>query len=141
MSKPVLPVVLFGFFCQPSKVAEKHLVLWDGECGFCRRSVDWLLALDHESRLEALPYQQAPSPPMTPALASACERAVHVVAVDGRVFRAGRAVLFALDVVGWRTLAFVGRIPPFIWAIELGYWVVARNRRWFSKLLFRARTS
>lgn len=120
-------------------MSEKYLILWDGECGFCRRSVDWLLARDHDDRLEAIPYQMAPSPPMTPELARACSKAVHLVAPDGRVERAGRAVLAALEVVGYRFWARLGRMPPFVWIIELGYWIVARNRRWFSKIMFRKR--
>ncbi len=141
MSKQVLPLVLRFEACHPPWVHGKHLVLWDGECGFCRRSVDWLLARDREGQLEAMPFQQAPSPPMTPELAEACRKSVHVVAADGQVYRAGRAVLFALEAAGWKLIARIGRIPPIIWAIELGYWCVARNRRWFSKLFFRPRPS
>jgi len=117
----------------------EYLILWDGECGFCRRSVDWLLEKDERQRLRATPYQMAPSPPLTPELERACARAVHLVAPDGTVYRAGRAVLKALDVVGYRFWARLGMLPPFIWFIELGYWIVARNRRWFSKLMFRRR--
>jgi hypothetical protein len=27
---------------------------------------------------------------------------------------------------------------PFIWLVELGYWVVARNRPFFGRFLFRS---
>lgn len=114
-----------------------YWVLWDGECGFCRRSVDWLKARDTQDRLHPVPYQMAPSPPMTPELHRACAHAVHVVEPDGTVHRAGRAVLFALQLVGWRVLPRILRLPPLIWFVELGYWIVARNRRWFSKFMFR----
>jgi len=72
---------------------------------------------------------------MTPALAAACADAVHVVTADGRVLRAGRAVLFVLEQLGWpvRLLA----LPPLIWPIEWLYRVVARNRAFFSRFLFR----
>lgn len=117
----------------------RTMVLWDGECGFCRRSVDWLLARDRDGRLEAVPYQMAPAPPMTPELRQACARAVHLVEPDGRVWSAGRAVLRALEIVGYRVWPRVLRWPPFIWFIELGYWVVARNRRQASKIMFKRR--
>jgi predicted DCC family thiol-disulfide oxidoreductase YuxK len=120
-------------------MAEAYLVLWDGECGFCRRSVDWLLARDKEGQLEAVPFQMAPSPPMTPELEAACARAVHVITPQGRVHRAGRAVLVALEVVGFRFWARLLRLPPFIWLLEIGYWIVARNRRRFSRVMFRPR--
>ena len=76
---------------------------------------------------------------MTPELAVACERAAHVVTVDGRILRAGRASVFILGELGWRRAAWVLAKPPFIWAVELGYWTVARNRTLFSRLLSRSR--
>lgn len=74
---------------------------------------------------------------MTPALRVACARAVHVVAVDGSVLRAGRAVLFVLRELGWRKSTWLLRWPPFIWGVELGYWIVARNRKRLARLMFR----
>ena len=73
---------------------------------------------------------------MTPDLYAACERAVHVVTADGKVLRAGRACLFILERIGWGWQARVLRLPPFIWAIELGYRIVAANRPFFARFLF-----
>jgi predicted DCC family thiol-disulfide oxidoreductase YuxK len=115
----------------------QHYLLWDGRCGFCRRSVEWIKRRDEDDRLFAVPYQEAPSPPMTPALSEACAKAVHVVTDDGRTYRAGRAVLFALDVIGHHFWAKVLATPPLVWFVELGYWIVARNRMLFSKFIFR----
>jgi hypothetical protein len=74
---------------------------------------------------------------MTPALRDACARAVHVVRADGTVLRAGRASLHVLGAVGWRGFARVFAWPPLVWLVELGYFIVARNRRFFSRFLFR----
>lgn len=84
-----------------------------------------------------LPYQDAPSPPMTPELAAACQRAVHVLTADGETLRAGRAALYILERCGWKWRARVLAIPPLLWLTELGYWIVARNRRFFARFLFR----
>ena len=73
---------------------------------------------------------------MTPDLYAACERAVHVVAADGTVLRAGRACLFILERIGWGGWARVLRLPPFLWVIELGYRIVAANRPFFARFLF-----
>ena len=35
----------------------KHLVLYDGECGFCNHTVQWLLARDHKEELYFAPLQ------------------------------------------------------------------------------------
>lgn len=66
----------------------------------------------------------------------ACKRAVHVLLPDGGVLRAGRAALFVLERIGFGPLARLLALPPFIWAVELGYKVVASNRRFFAEFLF-----
>jgi predicted DCC family thiol-disulfide oxidoreductase YuxK len=113
------------------------LLLWDGECGFCRRSVAWAERRDTAHAFQAVPYQQAPSPPMTPELRAACSRAVHLVTPGGTVLRAGRACLWVLERTGYPLLSRVLALPPLVWAVELGYWLVARNRRFASRVMFR----
>ncbi len=76
---------------------------------------------------------------MTPELAVACQRAVHVLTTDGRTLRAGRASVFVLGELGWRRAEWLFSKAPFIWAIELGYWTVARNRTFFSWFLIRSK--
>ena len=115
------------------------LLLWDGDCGFCRRSVEWVQRRDTGGAIRAVPYQEAPSPPMTPELRAACGRAVHLVLPDGRVLRAGRACLEVLREIGFPFWAALLSVPPLVWAVELGYWLVARNRMLASRFLFRRR--
>lgn len=74
---------------------------------------------------------------MTPALFAACQRAVHVVTADGDVIRAGRACLFIGEQLGAKRTARLLRLPPFIWAVEAGYRIVASNRSFFAHFLFR----
>ena len=74
---------------------------------------------------------------MTPRLYEACQRAVHVITADGRVIEAGRAVMFVLEEIGYpRWLVRPFTWPPLAWLTELGYWLVANNRPFFSKFLF-----
>jgi predicted DCC family thiol-disulfide oxidoreductase YuxK len=119
--------------------ASRHWIVWDGECGFCRRAVEWALRHDTAGAFVARPYQEVPSPPMTDALREACRRSVHVRTTDGRWLRGGRACLFVLERVGWPRLARVAALPPLVWLVEGGYVVVARNRAFFSRLLPRPR--
>ncbi|HUM13812.1 MAG TPA: DCC1-like thiol-disulfide oxidoreductase family protein [Myxococcaceae bacterium] len=113
------------------------MLLWDGDCGLCRRSVEWAERHDGGHAFRAVPYQRAPSPPMTPELRLACERAVHVLTPEGAVLRAGRACLWVLARTGHPALARILALAPLVWAVELGYWLVARNRRLASRVLFR----
>ena len=75
-----------------------------------------------------MPFQEAPRPPMTDALAARCARAVHVITPEGEVLSGGRASLYALDRVGWRRLAAVCARPPL-------RWLVARSRGLLSRLV------
>jgi predicted DCC family thiol-disulfide oxidoreductase YuxK len=117
-------------------MAEKHWLLWDGDCGLCRRTASWVKRHDNHERFRIVPYQEAPSPPMSPGLHAACGRAMHIVKSDGTVLRAGRASLFILELIGWGWVARLLTLPPFIWIVELGYRIVARNRPFFARFLF-----
>lgn len=75
-----------------------------------------------------MPFQEAPTPPMTPEMYEACHKAVHVVKTDGEVLRAGRAAMFILQEIGYSVLGRVGSWYPFIWFVELGYYLVATHR-------------
>lgn len=124
--------------CYRDDVDERrHWIVWDGDCGFCRRAVAWALARDRDGLFEAVPYQSLPTPPMTPALRAACGSAVHVRIAAGEWLRGGRACLFVLERIGWPRLARLARLPPLVWAVEAGYRVVAGNRPFFSRLFAR----
>jgi len=117
----------------------RHWIVWDGDCGFCRRAVEWALRHDEAGAFVAVPYQEVPNPPMTDALREACRRSVHVRTRDGRWLRGGRACLFVLERIGWPRLARAAAVPPLVWLVEGGYVLVARNRAFFSRLLPRPR--
>ena len=117
---------------------QKHLVLWDGDCGFCRRSVKWLLSHDRFGHLEAQSNQEAD---ISPELREACQNAVHVVKSDGEILRGGRAVLFCGTQTRWNRLARIGLWPVVLPFIEIGYAIVAKNRAVFSKFLFTRESS
>lgn len=117
--------------------SERHQVLWDGDCTFCGRSMSWFERHDFRGRLDLVPYQSVSSPPMTPELARACAYAVHVQTIDGEMLRAGRAVLFLFEQVGYPRMARMLSHRPMLWAVEVGYWLIARNRYLASRLFFR----
>ena len=75
---------------------------------------------------------------MTPELRERARASVQVITRDGKRLAAGRASLFVLAEIGWnRRLVRLLQWRPLIWAVELGYRIVARNRRLFGRLLFR----
>jgi predicted DCC family thiol-disulfide oxidoreductase YuxK len=120
----------------------RHWLIWDGECGFCRRAVEWFARRDRRGLFRIVPFQECPTPPMTPRLRKQSQRAIQVITRQGKQRSAGRAVLFALQEIGWHPrLARLAQRPPFIWLVELAYWIVARNRPFFSRLVLRSNRS
>lgn len=106
----------------------KPVLLYDGECGFCRRwLVRWRFWTGDE--VEHAPYQEAVS--RFPRLSkSALAEAVHLVEPDGRVSTGAEAVYRSLAVhPGKRWLVrLYERFPPFRLASELAYRLIARHR-------------
>jgi hypothetical protein len=48
-------------------------------------------------------------------------------------------MLFVLEEIDWHPRAVrLARRRPLVWAIEIGYWIVARNRAFFGRFLFRS---
>ncbi len=116
----------------------KTYVLWDGECGFCRRACDWLAGVvSSPEDYVFIPFQKAPRPPMTDAIYDACHDAIHLVLPDGEVLRGGDACRHLLeDSSHWRAAGALMRVPPVSWLLEPGYATVARNRMVFSRVFF-----
>lgn len=81
--------------------------------------------------------QEYSGPEMTAEFAAACEEDMYVLCADGTVRRGGRGILFILGEIGWpRTARWLLR-PPMIWIVNIVYSLVASNRRFFSRILFR----
>lgn len=113
-------------------------LFYDGDCGFCRSCVAWLQAKDTHGRLRAVPYQDAPDPPLIPPLRARAKHSVLTIEPNDEVRIGGRAVLGALTEVGWMTpLVKIASLPPLIWLVEIGYRIVAGNRSRISRVLAR----
>lgn len=105
------------------------VLIFDGQCGFCTRTVEWVLPRLRQP-LRALPYQAIDLSPygLTEEDAS---RAAWWIGPDGEKRRGHLAVAYALIAcrMPWPVLGWLLRIPPVRWLGAAGYHVVARNRR------------
>jgi lipase maturation factor 1 len=106
----------------------KPLVVFDGDCGFCRFWIERWKSVTGD-RLDYAPYQESAS--RFPEVdVGEFRRAVQLVLPSGEVFSGAEAVVRALAEVPGRGhwLAMYRRIPGFAGAIELAYRVIARHR-------------
>jgi predicted DCC family thiol-disulfide oxidoreductase YuxK len=111
----------------------RHLVLWDGDCGFCRRCVNLLARLELFGALEFEPYQAAD---ISEDLRRACSQAVHVVKRDGEILRGAEAILFCCRFTHFHKLARLLEWRIFRPFLDMAYDLVARHRAFFSRLLY-----
>jgi predicted DCC family thiol-disulfide oxidoreductase YuxK len=113
---------------------KRAVVLYDSDCGFCRWSIDRILAWDRRGRLRPLALQDPEAERLLPGLdAEARLASWHLVSSDGRVYSAGAvaAPLLRLLPLGRPLAAVVGLFPG---VTERAYRLLARNRDRFGRL-------
>jgi len=107
---------------------DRPVLLFDGECGFCTRSLGWLRRLDRHGRIETLPYQLPGAPESIGAGFDECSRSVQWRGPDGTRLAGAAAVNAALG------SALGTALPLRLYRLCSGpqerlYDVVASNRR------------
>lgn len=111
----------------------EHVVLYDGTCGFCHRTVQWIVAADARGQFHFAPLQGPTAAALRarhPALPDDLDSVVYVDRSTGteRVFVRADAILRVaerLDRRPWWT-PWLRALPRPL--ADLGYRLVARNR-------------
>lgn len=103
------------------------VLVFDGRCGFCTRTVGWLRRLDRHNRIELVPFQHSGAAARVGATLEQCAAAVRWQHADGSRAAAAEAINAALAVIlGTRAPLLVYRVT---WrAQEWLYRWVADNR-------------
>ncbi len=114
---------------------ERAWLIWDGECGLCRRCAGWVRSRDRRGALRVAAYQDAPDPPLRPELRRRARDSVMVLAPGGEVLGGGRACVYVLGALGHERAAALLSLPPAAAAVEAAYRVVAANRGALGRLL------
>ncbi len=113
---------------------DRPVLVWDGDCGFCKRSVFHLIS-QLGNRVRYVTYQSAHS--LFPSIGEARFRqAVHFIEPNGRVSRGAEAIFRAYS---WRPqgsllLGIYKRSRVFAALSEWGYRRVAHNRRLVGRI-------
>lgn len=113
----------------------RWLVVYDGDCGFCRATVNRALARDREGRVVARPFQARGVLRETGISRAEAERAVFLVAPDGRRWSGAAAVARILRLLPGR--AWAGRIlelPGIRLLADRAYRWIAGHRSLVSRL-------
>lgn len=115
--------------------AAQSVLLYDHDCGFCRWSLDKILAWDSARRVRAVPIQSEEGSRLLASIAPEARLdSWHLVRDDGTLFSAGAAAEpLARLLPGGRPLATVFAAFPGI--TERAYRFSARHRGWLARLL------
>jgi len=113
----------------------QSVLLYDEDCGFCRWSLDKVLAWDRAERIRPLAIQSDEGARLlAPVAPEARLDSWHLVRDDGKLFPAGAAAApLARLLPGGRPLAALFAAFPGV--TERAYGFVARHRSWFARLL------
>ena len=116
-------------------MSERWIVLYDGDCGFCKWLLSGLLRWDRAERTVPIALQRPEAAELLADLDAGTRMASwHLIAPDGRRRSGGAAVapLLRLLPAGRVPAALVARIPGFT---DRGYRWVAAHRTGLSRFV------
>lgn len=106
------------------------VLIYDGECSVCRKTVEWIRARAPEGAFEFLSLHSEELERRFPFLdRAACKRAAHLVLPDGKVFVGEQAAPEVLDrIPGCRWAARFLHLPGARGLSRIAYRFFARHR-------------
>lgn len=110
-----------------------NILFFDGVCGLCNKSVNFLINIDKRGRIKFAPLQGKTAANLIDKKYTQ-ELSTLVFLSNGKSFTKTSAILTALKVIGgfWQLLYTLIIIPPFIRNIV--YNIIAKKRySWFGK--------
>ncbi|MBT6145600.1 MAG: DUF393 domain-containing protein [Gemmatimonadetes bacterium] len=111
-------------------------IIYDGECRFCRWSVNRIRKLDRHSRFETLPRQQPGLEMRFPILTqSDFNTGLRLIHADGSVDVGADGVYqIYRRVPPYHLVAWLYRIPVLKQFFRLGYYLIARFRHHLGRI-------
>lgn len=112
----------------------KPLLVYDGDCRFCKRWVSRWQARTGD-RVEYAPYQDPGVLSRHGIPLAAAKRSVQLAMPDGAVYEGAEAVFRVIALApGTHVLAWIGRLPVIRWFAERFYRFVASHRVLASRI-------
>src|SRR5262245_61337245 len=114
-----------------ARIPPRPVVVYDGECPFCRKQVDRIRSRDVGDQFEYLPRQSASLTDRFPILAEAdFNTGMRLVLPDGHVHVGADAVYqIARRLPRWRLVAWLYRVPILHALARRVYRWIAANRQ------------
>jgi predicted DCC family thiol-disulfide oxidoreductase YuxK len=128
------------------KIGDMEMI-YDGQCGFCVRSMAWLLAFDGLGQIKIRDFRHAPSPLVSDAQ---LEQALYTVLPDGRAlpgFDAYRHIVLRVPGLWWLVPLFYVPVVSRLFGRPTYRWIAANrsrlsamagSKRWRERLTYSA---
>ena len=117
----------------PLGLTGQWLILWDGDCGFCRRSVQAVLRHPRAQNFLARPWQ-GETAWLPQSVIDKSGGQFHLRSPEGVWLGGGDAAIGLLAALGNQRMAALLGLPPLRQGVAGGYRLVARHRHLFSRL-------
>jgi predicted DCC family thiol-disulfide oxidoreductase YuxK len=104
-------------------------MIYDGRCGFCVRSMAWLLAFDGLGQIAVRNFRKNPSPVVSD---ERVEKALYLVLADGRAlpgFEAYRYVVLRVPGLWWMVPFFYIPLASRLFGHPIYNWIAANRSR------------
>lgn len=110
----------------------RHVVLYDGQCRFCRVNADRLARWGKSGVLHLEDFQKPGALDLYPGLShNLCMRYLILITPDGRLHAGFEGIVEALATRGsWSRIVYLYYFPVVRQLCDLAYWLVARVRYW-----------
>lgn len=117
-------------------MAGRLLLVYDGGCGFCRRSVRYLLERDLAGAIDAVPNRTPGIEARTGLTRDDFDRSVWTIDESGRAQSGARALNRALRALGgpWQVFGAAASLPGVVHLEQAAYEWVAAHRSLVSRL-------
>lgn len=105
-------------------------LIYDGECGFCGKWINWLRKEDVLQSIDFLSYQSEECKKRFPQInAQACFDGGKLIAAKGEIYSGADAVpIIFKEIPRWRWITYLTCIPGVMVIVRLVYRRIAKNR-------------
>lgn len=113
----------------------KLLVLWDGDCGFCKQSLDWLKRQNLQGEIQFISFHDKKVASWKKKIGTEnLQKSMHVIENNKNIYAyaEGFRILFSRS-PKWKWLSFLMGLPLIKQCCHFGYTWIANNRFRLSK--------
>jgi len=110
------------------------VVLWDGDCGFCLKSLDWVKSKNPEGKITYLSFHADKAKSWCNVIGiENLQKSMYVIKENRPYPGAEGFQILLLRIPNWRWLGTLMGWPVIKQIGQLGYLVIAKNRTWLGK--------